>query len=139
MSLNINNIKTGDNDMKTKLTDSYGNDLLNEAGQVQYKENTMKNYRVTFNDNFKASGEDGVFDVFLAYLTECVNNGDVTAFEFNECARPVQMSKKDLVSTVQSLLSALKDNHLSPEDFMYRLNATYKNFGQVTHENMKGR
>ncbi len=125
--------------MKYKLTDDYGNDLLDENGCVQYKgENKMKNYRVTFNDNFKASDEDGAFDVFLAYLTDCVNNGDITAFDFKESPLPIQMKKNDLIKTVNSLLSALKDDHLSPEDFMYRLNASYRQFGQVTHENMKG-
>ena len=98
----------------------------------------MKNYLVTFSDNFQASNEDNAFDRVLHYLGECINNSDITAFNFTECPRPKQMTKKDLVSTVQSLLSALKDDHLSPEDFMYRLNATYNTFGQVTHENMKG-
>lgn len=122
--------------MKTKLTDSYGNDQLDENGCVQYV--PMKKYEVTFSDTFEASNEDNCFDKVLFYLTECINNGDVTAFNFKELKetpRPAQMTNNDLIKTVQSLLNALEDNCLSPEDFMHRLNNTYNHFGQVTHEN----
>lgn len=67
-----------------KLLDEYGNDLLDENGCVQYEQDKLKTYTVTFKDTFKARGEDGAFDVFLSYLTECVNNGDITAFDFKE-------------------------------------------------------
>lgn len=67
-----------------KLTDNFGNDLLDENGCVQYVKDELKTYTVTFRDTFKARGEDGVFDVFLSYLNECVENGDVTAFNFKE-------------------------------------------------------
>ena len=47
-----------------KLTDNFGNDQLDENGCVQYVEEKLKTYTVTFKDTFKARGEDGVFDVF---------------------------------------------------------------------------
>ena len=70
--------------MMKKLLDDYGNALLDENGCVQYVENKIKTYTVTFKDYFKAYGEDVAFDVFLDYLTECVENGDITAFNFKE-------------------------------------------------------
>lgn len=65
-----------------KLTDNFGNDLLDENGCVQYV--PMKKYEVTFSDTFEASNEDNAFDKVLDYLKECVENGDVTAFNFKE-------------------------------------------------------
>tara|TARA_R100001143_G_C3258942_1_gene86885 strand:- start:377 stop:538 length:162 start_codon:yes stop_codon:yes gene_type:complete len=40
----------------------------------------MPKYEVTFLDHFEAVNEDAVYDDLLAYLKECVDNGDVTAF-----------------------------------------------------------
>lgn len=74
--------------MKTKLTDNFGNDQLDENGCVQYVEKA-------------------------------------------------KLSTQDFIKTVESLLQSVKDNYLSPEDFMERLNSAYNHFGQVTHENHK--
>src|SRR5690348_800889 len=101
--------------MKTKLTDSYGNDLLDENGEIQYKENkTMKTYTVTFNDNFKASNEDNAFEQVLNYLGECVNNGDVTAFNFQEEDK-ANIDKE----TIYYALSRLLDDDMSDDEFNY--------------------
>lgn len=45
------------------------------------------------------------------------------------------MNKDNLIKTVDSLMDSLKNDYLSPEDFMERLNNAYNKFGEVTHEN----
>jgi len=44
----------------------------------------MQKFKITFCDDFEAKDELNAYDVFLAYLRECVEMGDVTAFDFKE-------------------------------------------------------
>lgn len=48
-----------------------------------------------------------------------------------------ELSQKEFIKTVEVLLQSVKDDYLSPEDFMERVNNAYNYFGQVTHENHK--
>tara|TARA_R100001509_G_C4708313_1_gene162422 strand:+ start:45 stop:236 length:192 start_codon:yes stop_codon:yes gene_type:complete len=47
----------------------------------------MKRFRVTYLDEWEMpdnAKEEDVYDKFLEYLADCVKNGDVTAFDFEE-------------------------------------------------------
>lgn len=44
----------------------------------------MKTYKVTFTDTIQANTEEEAYDKLLGYLAECVQFGDVTAFDFAE-------------------------------------------------------
>ena len=44
----------------------------------------MKRFTVTFTDTQEAENEDEAYDSLIDYLRECVRQGDVTAFEFEE-------------------------------------------------------
>lgn len=48
----------------------------------------MKKFMVTFKDVFEAETEDQCYDKLREYLTDCVNFGDVTAFEFEDITSP---------------------------------------------------
>jgi hypothetical protein len=39
-------------------------------------------YKIIFNDEIEANSEDDAYDKLLEYLQDCVDNGDVTAFNF---------------------------------------------------------
>jgi hypothetical protein len=42
-------------------------------------------FEITFKDIFeRVENEEQAYDILLDYLKECVENGDVTAFEFKE-------------------------------------------------------
>ena len=43
------------------------------------------NYKVSFIDIFEADSEENCYNHLLKYLSECVENKDVTAFNFIEC------------------------------------------------------
>ena len=44
----------------------------------------MTRFKVTFKDEFEADSEIACYDQLLAYLSECLENGDVMAFDFEE-------------------------------------------------------
>lgn len=44
----------------------------------------MCKFRVTFIDEIEAKNENEAYDLLLKYLQECCDNGDVTAFGFEE-------------------------------------------------------
>ena len=47
----------------------------------------MKRFRVTYLDEWEMpddAKEEDFYDKFLEYLADCVKNGDVTSFEFEE-------------------------------------------------------
>jgi uncharacterized protein YciU (UPF0263 family) len=41
-------------------------------------------FKVTFRDEIEAKTEEDAYDILLSYLAECVNAGDVMAFDFKE-------------------------------------------------------
>lgn len=46
------------------------------------------NYKVTFEIELDSlESEEQAYDVLLEYLSQCVNNEDVTMFEFNEISK----------------------------------------------------
>lgn len=47
----------------------------------------MKTFTVTFKDEIKAKTEGNAYDDLLNYLQQCVDNGDVTAFNFKEVTK----------------------------------------------------
>jgi hypothetical protein len=44
----------------------------------------MKKFEVTYRDEFEANTEEEAYDKFLAYLTDCVIDSDITVFQFYE-------------------------------------------------------
>jgi len=45
----------------------------------------MKKFKVTFTDIIEGvENEEEAYDILLDYLDECAENGDVTAFDFEE-------------------------------------------------------
>lgn len=41
-------------------------------------------YKVSFQDEIEAETPEKAYDEILAYLQDCVENGDVTAFNFTD-------------------------------------------------------
>jgi hypothetical protein len=64
----------------------------------------MKTYKVTFTDTIQANTEEEAYDKLLGYLAECVQFGDVTAFDFTE--------ESELLSTLKEIavLAASKND-----------------------------
>ena len=48
------------------------------------RRDNMKKYKITFTDEFECLNEEHSYETLLNYLKECVQNEDVTAFEFKE-------------------------------------------------------
>ena len=44
----------------------------------------MTKYKVTFVDEIKAETLEDAYDQLILYLSECVYNGDITTFKFEE-------------------------------------------------------
>lgn len=57
----------------------------------------MKTFRVQFVDLITAESEEAAYDILLEYLSDCVKDSDVVAFDFQE--EPVQ---KELVKEEQT-------------------------------------
>ena len=53
--------------------------IIIKRGQMKDKE-----YKITFEDNFKGKSEEDCYEKLLDYLKECVVNEDVMAFNFKE-------------------------------------------------------
>jgi hypothetical protein len=47
------------------------------------QDKTTRVYEVTFREEFIVRDEEQAYDDLLFYLQSCVNNGDVTAFNFH--------------------------------------------------------
>ena len=50
--------------------------------KINMKETKL--YKITFEDNFKCKSEKDCYEKLLDYLSECIVNKDVMAFDFKE-------------------------------------------------------
>ncbi len=116
--------------MKKIIRDTFGNELRNEEGQIQYEHTNIY---------FQCGSCDSEFTELKENCCPDCGSGNWVQGCIDYPMSCASMTKEELIKTVNSLLSAVEDDCLSPDDFMERLNDTYKHFGEVTHENMKGR
>lgn len=54
----------------------------------------MSQYKVAFKDSFYASTEEEAYEIFKVYLKQCVDYGDVSAFEFKPLTKTKKKGKK---------------------------------------------
>lgn len=47
----------------------------------------MKTYKITFNDEIEANSEEEAYDKLLEWIKDCVEYGDVCAFDFEEVVK----------------------------------------------------